>query len=155
MIIPYPNLYLSFDFLSKLPISSTDFIKLASHAEVLAESVVPVYTFLYPVNQSAHLPTSSALSPSSYDPVAWTTAYIPYSLGKRDKKDLQHQEHSVQSKQNRCKCYYYRSYKNQIKNQVNHAITLPFQTTTPTNLSPNFFFSMVSLWLQYNNFEVP
>jgi hypothetical protein len=49
MIIPYPNLYLSFDFLTKLPISSTDFIKLAGHAEVLAESVVMMYAFLYPV----------------------------------------------------------------------------------------------------------
>ena len=123
MIIPYPNIYLSFDFSTKLPISSTDFIKLAGHAEVFAESVVSIDAFLYPVNESVHTQASSALSPSSYDPVAWTTAYIPYSLGKRDKKDLQHQEHSVQSKQNRCKCYNYCSYENQIKNQVNHALT--------------------------------
>lgn len=98
MIIPYPNIYLSFDFSTKLPISSTDFIKLAGHAEVFAESVVSIDAFLYQVNESVHTQASSALSPSSYDPVAWTTAYIPYSLGKRDKKDLQHQEHSVQSK---------------------------------------------------------
>lgn len=98
MNIPYPNLYLSFDFLSKLPISSTDFIKFAGHAEVFAESVIPADAFLYPVNESVHTPTSSVLSSSSYNPVARAAAHIPNSLGKRDKKDLQHQEHSVQSK---------------------------------------------------------
>lgn len=98
MIIPYPNLYLSFDFLSKFPISSTDFIKLAGHAEVFAKSVVSIDAFLYPVNESVHKPISSALSPSSYNPVARAAAHIPNPLGKRDKKDLQHQEHSVKSK---------------------------------------------------------
>ena len=97
---PLPQLIFRYNSVisAQLPISPADFIKLAGHAEVFTESVIPIDAFLYPVNESAHTPTSSALSPSSYDPVAWTTAYIPYSLGKRDKKDLQHQEHSVQSK---------------------------------------------------------
>ena len=90
MIIPYPNLYLSSDFLTKLPISSADFIKLTGHTEVFTESVVPTYTFLYPVNKSAHTPTSSVLLSSPYDPVARVAERIPNPLCKRDKKDLQH-----------------------------------------------------------------